>query len=297
MGRKNKETTEEERQIAVKRFRKGESFKTIAEILNRPISTVKSIIYRFSQSNSYRNKPRRGRPSVLTPADKRQIVRKVKRNPKLSAPRIRSEVENEIGKHVTAQTIRNVLHEAGLNGRTARRKPYISKVNRRKRLAYAKEHVNDGHDFWKKVVFTDESKFNLFKSDGRVTVWRKRNCELDEKNITPTVKHGGGSVLVWGCMSANGVGELCFLGGTMDHRHYINILKTNLPRSVNNMGLAGDYIFTQDNDPKHTALNTKLWLLYNTPHWMVTPPQLPDVNPIENLYTISTTKLISRKRC
>ncbi|GFV27729.1 transposable element Tc1 transposase [Trichonephila clavipes] len=62
-------------------------------------------------------------------------------------------------------------------------------------------------NFWKKVIFSDESKFNIFGSDGRRTVWRKPNTALDPKNLRPTVKHGGVSVMVWGCMASNGVGN------------------------------------------------------------------------------------------
>lgn len=144
------------------------------------------------------------------------------------------------------------------------------------------------------MVFTDESKFNIFKSHGKVTVWRQKNCELDKKNLTATVKHGGGGVMVWGCMSASGVGELCFIEGIMDHCSYINILKGHLAKSVEDMGLTGDYIFTQDNDPKHTAHNTRLWLLYNTPKYMQTPPQSPDINPIENLWDVLDQKIRQR---
>ncbi|GFX25180.1 transposable element Tcb1 transposase [Trichonephila clavipes] len=62
-------------------------------------------------------------------------------------------------------------------------------------------------NFWKKVIFSDESKFNIFGSDGRRTVWRKPNTALDPKNLHPTVKHGGVSIMVWGRMVSNGVGN------------------------------------------------------------------------------------------
>lgn len=55
----------------------------------------------------------------------------------------------------------------------------------------------------------------------------KKNCELNPNNLIPTVKHGGGSVMVWGCMSAGGVGKLHFIEGTMNHQTYIAILKNN----------------------------------------------------------------------
>ncbi len=46
--------------------------------------------------------------------------------------------------------------------------------------------------------------------------------------MVPTVKHGGGSVLMWGCMSAAGVGELHFIDGIMNSRMYCSILKEKM---------------------------------------------------------------------
>jgi len=60
------------------------------------------------------------------------------------------------------------------------------------------------------------------------------------------------------------------------------------------MGLAGNFIFQQDNDPKHTALNSKLWILYNTPKQLETPPQSPDVNLIEHVWSYLETRIRSR---
>ena len=67
---------------------------------------------------------------------------------------------------------------------------------------------------------------------------------------------------------ANGVGNLKIIDGIMDQYVYIDILKNNLQSSVEKMNLTEDYIFQQDNDPKHAAINTRLWLLYNTPHYV-----------------------------
>jgi hypothetical protein len=186
--------------------------------------------------------------------------------------------------HVSAQTVRRAIKGDGFNGRIARKKPYISKVNRGKRLIFANQYILRDQRFWNNVLFTDESKFNLFGSDGRVKVWRKPNTELDIKNTTSTVKHGGGSVMVWGCFSAAGVGNLVFIDGIMDHKVYINILKENLATSAARLGIENKFHFYQDNDPKHKATNTRLWLLYNCPKVMETPPQSPDINPIENLW-------------
>lgn len=64
-------------------------------------------------------------------------------------------------------------------------------------------------EFWKNVLFCDESKFNIFGSDGRSYVLQTPNTELH--NLRPTVKHGGNSVMVWGAMSVAGVGNLHFI--------------------------------------------------------------------------------------
>ena len=59
-------------------------------------------------------------------------------------------------------------------------------------------YQDKGMAFWKHVLWSDESKYNLFGSDGQVMVWRTPKEEYDKKCIVPTVKHGGGSVKVWG---------------------------------------------------------------------------------------------------
>ncbi|GFW00379.1 transposable element Tcb1 transposase [Trichonephila clavipes] len=120
--------------------------------------------------------------------------------------------------------------------------------------------------------------------NGKPYVWRKLNEELRRQNLKPTVKHGDGSVTVWGSFSAAGPGTLHFIEGRMDQNVYLDILKTNLPRCVQKLSLGNNWRFYQDNDPKHKAYKVRSWLLYNCPHDMETPTQSLDINPIENLW-------------
>ncbi len=51
-------------------------------------------------------------------------------------------------------------------------------------------------------------------------MWRQSDEEYKDKCVLPTVKHGGGTVMIWGCMSAAGTGELQFIEGTMNANMY-----------------------------------------------------------------------------
>ncbi|GFV81342.1 hypothetical protein TNCV_4773681 [Trichonephila clavipes] len=66
-------------------------------------------------------------------------------------------------------------------------------------------------------------------------------------------------------------------------------LKARTPRkkpyinSAKKLSMENTFIFQQDDDLKHTAIVTKTRLLYHAPRRLETPPQSPDLNPIENL--------------
>ncbi|GBL72989.1 Transposable element Tc1 transposase [Araneus ventricosus] len=115
--------------------------------------------------------------------------------------------------------------------------------------------------YWESIIFMNESKFNIFWSDGRITVWRKSNEELNPKNLLPTVKHGGGGIMVWGRFAASGMGNLAFIENNMNQSKYISILKENLKISAPKLGIQNTLKLYQDNDLKHTVKNVRLWLL------------------------------------
>ena len=124
---------------------------------------------------------------------------------------------------------------------------------------------------------------HLLCFSGRIKVWRKTG---EPQNTIKTVKHGGGDVMVWGCMAASGVGNLEIIEEVMDNRAYIEILKQNLKPRVEKLGVSEAFNFQQDNDPKHMAHNTRMYLAYNVPLLLEAPPQSPDLNPIEYIWNL-----------
>ena len=83
------------------------------------------------------------------------LLREVKKNPFISAPELSRIAAAQFGKAVSAETCRRVLRRNNFNGRIPRKKPLISKINRRKRLNFALEYINKDESFWKQVIFSD----------------------------------------------------------------------------------------------------------------------------------------------
>ena len=68
--------------------------------------------------------------------------------------------------------------------------PLLKKAHVQARLKFAKEHLDDPEEAWEKVIWSDETKIELFGINSTRRVWRKRNAEYNPKNTIPTVKHG-----------------------------------------------------------------------------------------------------------
>ncbi len=161
-------------------------------------------------------------------------------------PRIAAEVEGMGGQPVSAQTIRRTLHQIGLHGCHPRRKPLLKMMHKKARKQFAEDKQTKDMDYWNHVLWSDETKLNLFGSDGVKGVWRQPGEEYKDKCVLPTVKHGGGSIMVWDCMSAAGTEELQLIEGTMDANMYCDILRQSMIPSLRRLGCRA--VFQHDND-------------------------------------------------
>ncbi len=103
-------------------------------------------------------------------------------------------------------------------------------------------------------------------------------------NTIPTVKHGGGSIMQWGCFSAAGTGEVIREDGKLNAAKYRDILNENLIQSVQNLRLCWKFTFPHDNHPPHTAKTMQEWLRDDSMNVLEWPSQSWDLEPIRHLW-------------
>ena len=232
-----------------------------------------------------------GRKKKLSDRDIRRIIVFVKKDRFVTASQVQAELMLH---HISTKTIKRYIRKDGrFESYWAARKPLITKTNRQKRLIWASEHLHWTPAQWRRVMWTDESPYVL-RYDGKVRVWRMHNERYETRCTKATVKHDK-KINVWGAFAAHGVGILHRIHGIMVKEMYHDILGNVMLPSADILFGRENYIFQQDNDPKHTANINKAFIVDNQIPTFDWPAQSPDLNPIENVWSILDQKCKDRR--
>ena len=137
------------------------------------------------------------------------------------------------------------------------------------------------------MVFSDETKISGFNLDGRTWCWVEEKENIPMHVVKQSVKHGGGSIMLWSCLTCRGLGVLYNIQGCLNARGYISILEQDLCHSLFAFGFnLEEIIFQQDNAFVHIAKIVEEWFGKQPFCVLKWPIQSLDLNPIEYIWAL-----------
>lgn len=267
----------------------GMASREVARRFQTSHQSINRIRERYRQTGLFKDMPRSGRPKVTTRAEDRYIINVVARNRFLTGPETRRRLYAARGRGappVSVQTVRNRIHSGGFKSRVPAKKPALSQRHKDARMAFSRAHAGWNNRQWRRVMFSDESRFYLKRVDGRKRVWRRRRERHVPATVIPTVAFQGGGVMVWAGISATAKTDLVFIEGNLNGQRYINeVLTPHVLPFLRQMPVA-DPIFQDDNARPHRARIVDDFLRTNNVNRMVWPAISPDLSCIEHVWDV-----------
>lgn len=243
-------------------------------------------IYRIIREKADKKK-KRGRPTKMTGYQRGLLRLKMRRNPSESANKLAKSSEFP----VSASTIRRELKKVGFIHKRIKPRKVLSDIHKQKRREYAISHITWSNTDWARVVFTDEKRWSLAGNDGYVSIWTESKENPFE--MVETTPKGG--LMVWGAISKSGSLRLVCMEGSINAETYVDMLENDFFNMVED-NLPDDFIWMHDNAPPHVALLTKGYLERKGITTMEWPPMSPDLNPIENIWSMLQKEVYKEKK-
>ncbi|KAK3523520.1 hypothetical protein QTP70_001888 [Hemibagrus guttatus] len=203
------------RRKIVEQYQKGVSQRKIAKSLKLSSSTMHNIIQRFRESGTISVRKDQGRKTILDARDLRALRQHCITYRNATVMEIITWAQEYFQKTLSVNTIHRAIRCCQLKLYRSKKKPYLNMIQKRRRFLWAKAHLKWTVAKWKTVLWSDESKFEvLFGKLGRHVIRTKE--DKDKPSCYQHSVQKPASLMVWGCMSACGMGSLHIWKGTIN---------------------------------------------------------------------------------
>ncbi|GFW48304.1 transposable element Tcb1 transposase [Trichonephila clavipes] len=236
------------------KLEEGRSVTRVAAEFGIAHSIVSRLWRQFQTTGTAIRRIRSGRPRGTTPADDRHIVLQARRNRRQRAGEIARHMTQATGRPISRFTVARRLHGGGLSARRPVRCVPLTPAHRRRCSLWCWEHRNWRDNEWRRVLFTDVSRFSLSSDSHRILIWRERRSRNHPSNIIERDRYGGRGVLVWGGIMLGSRTDLhIFDAGSVNGTRYCNEILLPYVRLFRGaMGL--QFLFMDDNAPCHRTV-------------------------------------------
>jgi hypothetical protein len=175
------------------------------------------------EKSSGRKRKNSGRKTKVTSSQEEQIVEKCLSNPFLTAVDIYKSCTDFA--YFSIHTLRSVLRKHNLFAFSPAVKPFLTDTHKSKRLEFAGEYLTKTSNFWRNVIFSDESYFR-FANFKPTFVRRLPGTRYSDQNIFHRSNKSTANVMVWGAFSAYGYADLIRIDGKFKSQDYCSLLST-----------------------------------------------------------------------
>ncbi|GBL89575.1 Transposable element Tc1 transposase [Araneus ventricosus] len=187
-----------------------------------------------------------GRPRVIKEKGRRRLSRLAKQNRRQTVVQLTVQYNAGPSASVSEHTVQWTLLDMGLCSTRPTCVPLLTKRHCQLSLQCAREHRDWTMDEWKRVAWSDESRFLIHHVDGHVKV---RNLPGEQLLPSCTAGHtqaGGGGIMLWGTFSWVALGPIVVVEQTMKAANYLNIIAEQLHPYMAFVSPTGNGIFQQD---------------------------------------------------
>lgn len=260
----------------------GGSFAEVGRQFGVSSGTVRDIYNRFKKTGSPLPAARPGRQKKIAASQENHIRLAIRRNP------MDTYTENHksaltAGINICLNTYVKYIRCMGFKQYKIIEVPKLTPIQQKKRLRWCLNKVLRTKEQWESVIWSDESMFRLGRG---VRVIRLTGEELQERHRVGTLKFGSGSLMMWGCFHAKGLGPLVLMRGIINQDKYVTMLANNaIPWIEQQCNIYNRDFIYQDGAPIHTGGYAKWYknktMVIGFDSW---PPNSPDLNPIEHIW-------------